>query len=209
MSRSGSQGRHARTSGRSPVNGPRYAGFAATFSTRFCRPQHIFAAAAFIFFALISVWVYKSLLPPICYVLLLVTVLIWLVSGLTFFFDAYRVPVLVPLVLFLWLCSLDPRSDHYFRIKSPLGTEIPGTSPGEVLARAQEDENPIVLIASAGGGIQAAAWTARVLTGLEEEVNEVAPGAFPKSIRCLSGVSGGSTGIMYDVQATYPLDKWR
>jgi hypothetical protein len=59
----------------------------------------------------------------------------------------------------------DPRSDHYFRIKSPLGPEIPGTSPGEVLARAQEDENPIVLIASAGGGIQAAAWTARVLTG--------------------------------------------
>jgi hypothetical protein len=75
------------------------------------------------------------------------------------------------------------------------------------LAQAADDGQRVVLIAAAGGGIQAAAWTARVLTGLEEILDEKKPGAFARSIRVLSGVSGGSTGIMFYVHATYPLEE--
>jgi hypothetical protein len=56
-------------------------------------------------------------------------------------------------------------------------------------------------VAAAGGGIQAAAWTARVLTGLEEICAEKRPGRFVQSLKLLSGVSGGSVGIMYFVTA--------
>src|SRR5438094_521060 len=50
----------------------------------------------------------------------------------------------------------------------------------------------VVVVASAGGGIQAAAWTARVLTGLQHELPE-----FANSIAALSGVSGGAVGTMF------------
>ena len=60
-------------------------------------------------------------------------------------------------------------------------------------------------MAAAGGGIQAAAWTARVLTGLEEMCAEKRPGIFARSLKLLSGVSGGSVGIMYFVTA-YQLE---
>jgi hypothetical protein len=56
-------------------------------------------------------------------------------------------------------------------------------------------------VAVAGGGIQAAAWTARVLTGLEEICAEKRPERFIRSLKLLSGVSGGSAGIMYFVTA--------
>lgn len=51
----------------------------------------------------------------------------------------------------------------------------------------------MIVVAASGGGIQAAAWTARVLTGLEEVFGE----DFARSIRVVSAVSGGSVGAMY------------
>ena len=47
-----------------------------------------------------------------------------------------------------------------------------------------------MLVAVSGGGIQAAAWAARVLTGLKD-----APG-FESHVRFISAVSGGSVGAM-------------
>ena len=47
-----------------------------------------------------------------------------------------------------------------------------------------------MLIAVSGGGIQAAAWAARVLTGLKEEAG------FESHVRFISAVSGGSVGAM-------------
>ncbi|HEV3206272.1 MAG TPA: patatin-like phospholipase family protein [Terriglobales bacterium] len=57
-------------------------------------------------------------------------------------------------------------------------------------------------MAASGGGIQAAAWTARVLTGLELEWRKTQPddpNAFSKSLRLISSVSGGGVGAMYFV----------
>jgi hypothetical protein len=148
-------------------------------------------------------------LPALCYLLLLLIIFIWLLSVLAFFFDAYRVPLLISLILLVCLASWSKKSDHFYRIwpaqppAQPLAES--DTNPGEVLARAADDGQPVVLIAAAGGGIQAAAWTARVLTGLEEILDQRKPGTFARSIRLLSGVSGGSAGIMFYVHGTYPL----
>ena len=73
--------------------------------------------------------------------------------------------------------------------------------PRSILERAIENDDRIILVAAGGGGIQASAWTARVLTGLEEICAEKRPGRFSQSVKLLSGVSGGSVGIMYFVTA--------
>jgi hypothetical protein len=49
------------------------------------------------------------------------------------------------------------------------------------------------MVSAAGGGIQASAWTARVLTGLDELYGE----PFTRSVGVISGVSGGSVGAMF------------
>jgi predicted acylesterase/phospholipase RssA len=59
-------------------------------------------------------------------------------------------------------------------------------------------------VAADGGGIQSAAWTARVLTGLELKCREEFGSQyrdFGRSIRLISSVSGGSVGAMYFVNA--------
>ncbi len=55
-----------------------------------------------------------------------------------------------------------------------------------------------MVVATAGGGIQAAAWTAEVLTELQRAI-AAPPGqpAFADSIALLSGVSGGAVGMMF------------
>jgi hypothetical protein len=170
-------------------------------------PDHLRAVAALAVFAVLYLVFYSVAipLPPLCYLLLLLIIFIWLLSGLAFFLDSYRVPLLIVLILLVCLSSWSKKSDHFYRIWPAQPLIGPDTNPGEVLARAAEDGQPVVLVAAAGGGIQAAAWTARVLTGLEEILDERKPGTFTRSIRLLSGVSGGSVGIMFYVHATYPL----
>lgn len=51
---------------------------------------------------------------------------------------------------------------------------------------------PMVVFATAGGGIRAAQWTAAVLTGLTDAHQD-----FPRSVYSISGVSGGSVGAAY------------
>lgn len=55
---------------------------------------------------------------------------------------------------------------------------------------AAEDAYPVVIVASAGGGIRAAYWTTYLLARLEDE----RPG-FSRHVLGMSGVSGGSVGI--------------
>ena len=171
---------------------------------------HVKALAALsltliIYFA-VGVWSAASSyeLAATCYLSLAVAVLVWLFGALTFFFDKYRIPVLLPFALWLWIGSENQKTDHFFRLRvAP--KEIGGTDPAEVLARAHSDQNPIVLVAAAGGGIQAAGWTVQVLSGLERSLDELQPRIFVRSVRLLSGVSGGSTGVMYYVNSAYPV----
>jgi hypothetical protein len=165
---------------------------------------HIRAAVCFLATTLLYVWLRTKRLAPLCYFLLLTTVIVWGLSGLSFFFDAFRIPLFVPIVLWLSVAALHPKADHFYRIHQVTGdrdVSIEPKDPASILARATENDDRIILVAAAGGGIQAAAWTARVLTGLEEICAEKQPGRFIRSLKLLSGVSGGSVGIMYFVTA--------
>jgi len=60
-------------------------------------------------------------------------------------------------------------------------------------------KKPIILVATAGGGIQAGAWTAEVLSGLEDLSKNTwkTSYGFADSLTLVSSVSGGATGSMY------------
>src|SRR5262249_14237905 len=70
----------------------------------------------------------------------------------------------------------------------------PSPRPGDVLRRGSPTP---ILVAATGGGIQAAAWTARVLTGIDTALPPNLRDAYTHSIRLLSTVSGGGVGAMY------------
>jgi hypothetical protein len=150
-------------------------------------------------------WLKTKRLTPLCYFLLLTTVIVWSLSGLSFFLDAFRIPLFFPILLWLSVAAFHRKADHFYRIHQKVSEQkdicVTPSDPGSILKRAIENDDRIILVAAAGGGIQAAAWTARVLSGLEEICVEKRPGRFIRSLKLLSGVSGGSVGIMYFVTA--------
>jgi uncharacterized protein YjbI with pentapeptide repeats len=145
-----------------------------------------------------------SVVPAICYVLLLLILLNWILGMAAFFLDRYRIPLLALLVLLIWRGNETPKSDHYYFTQQGKAMAV---SPAKVLNAASrlapDSRHPhgrVVLVASEGGGIQAAAWTARVLTGLQGELSRTPPNnsaSFADSIALISSVSGGAVGTMF------------
>lgn len=165
-------------------------------------PGHGLALAMLAAFSVVfGIVGYNHCGTAIVYVLLLLTLLCWVFSGLAFFFDRYRVPILLLLLGFFFITAKFPQSDHYFPFAAP-PRDYYGARNGEyVLAeRPRAAERPIILVSANGGGIQSAAWTARVLTGLAEKFESQGNlQKFLESIRLISGVSGGSVGTMFFV----------
>jgi hypothetical protein len=64
-----------------------------------------------------------------------------------------------------------------------------------------QQEAPLVLVATAGGGLRAAYWTALTLGELERKQKELGKPAFHQKVFAISGVSGGSVGAMFYVAA--------
>lgn len=131
------------------------------------------------------------------YVLLLVLMLTWLAAFLAFVFDRTRVPLVALLAVWLLVVTyvldyITPTDNEYrtaaFSATAPKLGELPTLFDGTA--------TPIV-VAVSGGGIQAAAWTARVLTALGEIEG------FRPNLRLVSAVSGGSVGTM-NVLASWP-----
>jgi hypothetical protein len=137
------------------------------------------------------------------YVLILVIALGWLLTGAAFYLDRWRVPVVIGLAAYSFVLFSVKSTDHYFGfVENRNGRPLEPLSPEAVLdgwlAAAPSGTRPVmVVVAAAGGGIQAAAWTARVLSGLEAEI----PGFTRRHVRLISSVSGGSVGAMYYVDA--------
>jgi hypothetical protein len=128
------------------------------------------------------------------YLLLLLAVLTWTFAGLAFFLDALRLPVLTTALALSFASGL-AGTDHQFAVTS--GTTHRVVSGADAVAKwenAQGRDAPVVVVATAGGGIRAAAWTARVLTGLAGACDR-----FASSLLLVSSVSGGSVGSMYVV----------
>lgn len=143
-------------------------------------------------------------IPALGYLLLLLILTNLGLSGLAFFFDRFRVPTLVTFATVSALMYFLTDSDHYFSFATPsppapplvrAPATISAPAPCDLPTKPVSPRDPIVVVAASGGGIQAAAWTARVLTGLQEDP-ELSIG-FTRSIRLISAVSGGSVGSMY------------
>jgi len=129
---------------------------------------------------------------------LLLFLIFWssLLSGLTFFFDRFRVPALVVLSLVLYLIAQPGSSDHlFYTFHGPASSQL--VKPTEAFHDAPE---PVIVVTAAGGGIQSAAWTSRVLCGLRTDFRPTAgneKNQFASNVLVISAVSGGSVGTMF------------
>jgi hypothetical protein len=122
----------------------------------------------------------QTLSPAIGYLVLLFLFLDLLLGGLAFWMDRFRIPVLLPLLLLSAISWSISRTDHYYTIFAPpenlnqsdLKLRRPADPDDAMqhwLARWHDGQKPVVVVVCAsGGGIEASAWLARVLTGLEE-----------------------------------------
>ena len=123
-------------------------------------------------------------------------------GGVAFWLDRYgpATPLMVALVV--TLVAWGANTDHFFQLRprhSPFGTS-PVAPPLPSLTECFErrlvtipaDADGVrtaIVVTASGGGIQASAWTAEVLTGLAERFPN-----FEQSLCLVSGVSGGSVG---------------
>ena len=173
-------------------------------TSRQLRPGHMVAWVVFIvslsMYAAIGAarawWIgYQTQLSTLACILLLILMLCWLFGGLAFFFDRYRVPVLAIVVAVLFVIGQLPMPGRDYTYRTWAHPKGFGPYPHEVLAVGSTTP---ILIAATGGGIQAAAWTARVLTGIDEALpTRELRDAYTGSIRLISTVSGGGVGAMY------------
>lgn len=122
-------------------------------------------------------------------VILLLLLACWTLSAFCFYFDRFRIPVLIPIALILLLTSRLGPSDHAFHtVARPANQTL--LAPADLLAAKQDR---VIVVAAAGGGIQSAAWTSQVLCGLRHDLGP----SFDDSLLAISGVSGGSVGTMF------------
>ncbi|MBM3735058.1 MAG: hypothetical protein FJW39_04665 [Acidobacteria bacterium] len=132
-------------------------------------------------------------IPTLSYILVLLLLGSWVFAALSFFGDRYRIPVLTVTAIFCGISAMVTDTDHYFPVRPGPAT---APTPAAVLLRGSTPD--VIVAAAEGGGIQAAAWSARVLTGLAAEV----PG-FSDRMRVVSGVSGGAVGGYYFANAFF------
>jgi hypothetical protein len=174
---------------------------------------------AYLLTALLGYWMIfsfpeRSPFGALFYLLLAVLLVGSLLGGLQFLLDYYRIPVLLSLVLFSLALAYVQSTDHYFELNpdhialSPEETQVDfrqalkdhkfyGMIPGtDTEASPSNGEGTLVVVTAAGGGIQAAAWTAKVLGGLDERYGP----KFTRSLGLISAVSGGSVATMYYVE---------
>jgi hypothetical protein len=158
----------------------------------------VFTFSAALYAAIgVGKWVrigYQTNVSTLACVLLLVLMACWLLVGLTFFLDKYRVSAVLVLAGVAFVIALLPLpgSENVYRTWPSVFD--PSPRPDQVLSIGSRTP---ILIAATGGGIQAAAWTARVLTGLDSALPGDLRDAFTHSIRLMSTVSGGGVGAMY------------
>ena len=133
------------------------------------RPRHLFAAIEFVIalLAYVIIWILSisaphDIIPTLALILLLIMLLCFGLAGLTFYVDRYRIPVLLLFVLFAWIPGLFRQSDHFYRAV-PRSKAAPSNLGSTLILPHFNGEVP-VLVAATGGGIQASAWAARVLT---------------------------------------------
>ncbi len=186
-------------------------------------PSHLFALLILCIFAILYVTsgrylrptVYNSVQAATLFHLATLFSLITLTLGAIDFWARYFPSMLFPIGAGLLVASLvfallfDNRHE-YKLLETSAGKEdetegCPDHSASNnrscpplenaVAKRLSRSDNEEILTVAClkGGGIHAAAWAAKVLTGLQEELGT----SFTKSIGLVSGVSGGAVGSMF------------
>lgn len=162
-------------------------------------PAHLYAAGIFVTFGLFY-WgayflgkpQYDQGVPALVFILIPVTLVTIVLSAIAFLLDRHHLPTLLPVALWISLLAWVSDSDHYFKL-----TAIPDTLTASTPYEIAKGRGPLLtIVAVDGGGIQAAAWGATVLTRIEEQWRE-----FHRSIGLISSVSGGSVGTVYFVSS--------
>ncbi|MCC7020766.1 MAG: patatin-like phospholipase family protein [Ardenticatenales bacterium] len=168
----------------------------------------------------------KVYVPALGYALLAITLFAFALPFCAFYFDRYRMPTTIVLIVAGVIQAVMWPVDHFFWVpqRAPAATLTSERSPTVEesiwrMMEAQARELPpfdvcppappcnvphpksprLVAIAANGGGITAAAWTATVLDGLETHVREcggTGP-SFRNALGVISSVSGGSIGSMF------------
>ncbi len=138
-------------------------------------------------------------IPVLLTVLLLLTMACLLLSWTAAVVDVMRIPVFLSFFVVLFISFQLFDKDHYYRPITPAaGLAAAPLTPEQLIERWSRDHAadptaPMVVVATSGGGITAARWTADVLTRLQHEIGT----PFGDSIVLVSSVSGGSVGSMY------------
>ncbi|HSZ23749.1 MAG TPA: hypothetical protein VK782_11420 [Candidatus Sulfotelmatobacter sp.] len=128
-----------------------------------------------------------------------------ILAGLAFFFDGpitamgLHVPTLVLVVVFIYCNSSLGNFYQLVEPTAPAGAPLRPEEVIDALFPAKDEDQVLTIVCASGGGIEASAWTARVLTGLEKQF----PQSFANSIGLISSVSGGSVGAMFYLDHRY------
>ena len=138
-------------------------------------------------------------IPMFAVVLFLAALVVVVLGGAAFFFDRLRLPVIVVMVVWSLVNGAITKSRHEFAVRD---NSAPG--PTTVAQSISGSEEPLIIVCAAGGGIQAAGWTAKVLTELDASVPD-----FSRRVELVSSVSGGSVGAMYYLEQLARLDELR
>jgi hypothetical protein len=137
--------------------------------------------------------------PTLFYVLLIISMATLFYGGATFYLDYFRIPVFIILLSFSAFSYYTLGVNHYFQLEKLADIQDNDAKDfKKVLDKRlehQTGERTLVIVCASGGGIQAAGWTAQVLTGLQDK--ELLGKSFTKAIGLISSVSGGSVGMMY------------
>jgi hypothetical protein len=155
-------------------------------------------AMAGFFIAVVSLRLFTSAerFPILATVLILIIALCWLLGGVAFFLDRYRVPVLTLMLLSMVVLRMLPNhgeEEHYISvITGAQNSQVP--TPAQVLASRLNNAGgqPLIIVTATGGGLHASAWTATVLAQLEKEFGP----DFHNHLLLASTVSGGSVGLL-------------
>jgi hypothetical protein len=138
---------------------------------------------------------WNAYFPSLGYLMILFLLASWGLSAVAFLFDRWRAPTLLVLTFSSMFMYSLVQTDHFFPTTQLSDIDANDTlTPTEAFtAWKKSTEKPLVVCTISGGGIAAAAWSAQVLTGLEEELGA----AFIQSLAATSSASGGSVGTMF------------
>jgi hypothetical protein len=134
------------------------------------------------------------------YALMALLLVTYLLPGIAFFLDRYRWPVVLVAGVGTLVLYGSFGTDHFYEL-NPSPPRLAATAMPTLtqvydrwqLPVAPDGRRTLVVIHASGGGIQASAWAAQVLTGLHERYGD----GFSRSLGLISSVSGGSVGTMY------------